>query len=596
MTDGVSPAADEPDPESPEDPVTREGTRRSIAWMALAGLLLVAGVTSLYGEVWRRGPARFVPRMPTLVEPGSYMDHVDIADYRLVIGRVAGNARALAYTPSRIFQKEQCYPADDVLAVGDPMLTSGLLALPGYLASSDPLVAYNTLLVLLALLSGAAMCALVWNWSGVPAAGIVAGLLYALHEYKISNASHAFIFDTVWIVLALFFVQRLFERGRIRDGAALGICCVLQMAEGFYALLGAILLAIPVSIWLVVRKRGLPAWPGLVTALGFVAAGAIWLFSPYLEAIGDHPASVRLYAAWYELTPWHVTGGLGAALVFVALLTPRRVCLADPRVDPRWPLLLGILLIAVISAGGNIHTEREIWLQLQEAPPALPDPYDFLAQYIPGLAQVRAPMMISVVGQLALCILAGLGAGAVVRLAPQRTRAPVGILLVLLVWVLTLRPSWVGLEPRTSMLPFEIRPTAELLAFYDRLSELGNTGPLLEFPTGTWPSTPTSASRQVFLSAYHHRRTSGCYMSVIPDSVKAGYYFANGLLPDVQNPRLRALRDTGFTTIVIHHREARLPKGAKAALDRAASRKGSLIRRLHQTQELTAYEILPALR
>ena len=81
-------------------------------------------------------------------------------------------------------------------------------------------------------------------------------------------------------------------------------------------------------------------------------------------------------------------------------------------------------------------------------------------------------------------------------------------------------------------------------------------------------------------------------MSVIPDSVKAGYRSANSLLPNVRNQRLRALRDTGFTTIVIHHREARLPKGAKAALDRAASRKGSLIRRLHQTQELTAYEIL----
>jgi hypothetical protein len=85
----------------------------------------------------------------------------------------------------------------------------------------------------------------------------------------------------------------------------------------------------------------------------------------------------------------------------------------------------------------------------------------------------------------------------------------------------------------------------------------------------------------VLLSTYHHRRTSGCYNSVLPPETRELPDLANAL-PDPE--ALAALRERGFTTVVVHHARA------AAFVERldAASRNG-LLRRIHAGSSMTAY-------
>jgi hypothetical protein len=66
---------------------------------------------------------------------------------------------------------------------------------------------------------------------------------------------------------------------------------------------------------------------------------------------------------------------------------------------------------------------------------------------------------------------------------------------------------------------------------------------------------------QQLLTAYHHRRTSGCYVSFIPQRVRGLAAISEGL-PEPE--ALDRALELGFTTIVIHHDE-HLPSGREIA-------------------------------
>ena len=75
----------------------------------------------------------------------------------------------------RIFDAEQCFPASRSLALGDPAITLGLLGIPVWVLSGDPILTLNVVTLAVNLLAALAMFWLVRDWTGVPAAGIAAG-------------------------------------------------------------------------------------------------------------------------------------------------------------------------------------------------------------------------------------------------------------------------------------------------------------------------------------------------------------------------------------------------------------------------------------
>jgi hypothetical protein len=250
-------------------------------------------------------------------------------------------------------------------------------------------------------------------------------------------------------------------------------------------------------------------------------------------------------------------------LVVAAFALGRTRSLAGISGDPRLALVAAALLVAFFAAGGN-YTARVMVLAGGDPPPfALPNPFGGLARILPGLQTVRLPGEFALAAREILCILAGLGAAALLRCVPGRWATPAAALLILAAFAETLRPPLPGLSSLEPFAALRIRPSEETLAFYDELARKGNLGPLLELPIdrSNRGYTFRQAPMQQLLTAYHHRRTSGCYVSFIPQQVRELAPLSDEL------PAIAAIdraRDLGFTTVVVHH-GSRVPAGREIA-------------------------------
>jgi hypothetical protein len=330
---------------------------------------------------------------------------------------------------------------------------------------------------------------LVRDWTGVPVAGIVAGLLFAFHELKIDDPPHFYGWDNSWTLLALLFGRRFFAQGRWRDALALALFGSLQLAGSLYPTIGSAFLAVPALVWFVLRYGvRVPSLAQWAVVIGIVGVASLWIFSPYLELRSAGELGSRGYQyfrPWSYWLPGHVNfpGWLAIALVAVAIVWRReRLTLASVG-DPRWMLLLGGLLITSMSGGGNADDET-LQAFLREAPDDAggSNLFVLLSAVIPGLDAVRSPGGMYSAAHLAFCLLAGFGAAALLRAVPGRAFPYVAGLLVLFAYVDTLRPRSLGFEPRVVFETFRLRPSEAAIGFFAELSELGASGPILEVP------------------------------------------------------------------------------------------------------------------
>jgi hypothetical protein len=412
------------------------------------------------------------------------------------------------------------------------------------------------------------MFLLVSDWTRSPPAGIVAGLLYGFHSIQVEHPYHVFTSDNAWMLFGLYFGRRLFERGRWLDALGVAASCLLQMGASFYPFFAASLAAPPLLAWLVWHygTRSLSPSRALLV-VGLVGGGAVLLFHPYLGHEGGEifGRGKVFYAPWSTFLPGgkNFTGWLAALLVVAAFALGRSRALAGISGDPRAALVVAALLVAVFATGGN-YTARVMVLAGGEPPPfALPNPFGALARILPGLKTVRLPGELALAAREILCVLAGFGTAALLRSAPARWATSAAILLILAAFAETLRPPLPGLFSAKPFAALQIRPSQETLAFFEELERKGNRGPLLELPIDRTNRAYTfrHAPTQQLLTAYHHRRTSGCYVSFIPQQVR-GLATLSAELPAID--AIDRARDLGFTTVVVHH-GARLPAGREIA-------------------------------
>lgn len=509
------------------------------------------------------------------------------ADLRFVVWLVARNARTLLEQPTRLFQTEPCHPAENGLALGEPGITLGLLGTPAWALSRDPFVTFHFALLASVWVAGLAMYALVRAWTASSAAGVVAGLLFAFHPARMSDVVHPYIWDDAWLVLGLLFAQRLFASGRWRHAVGLALCGALQIGGSLYPLAGGAALALPILVWLAWQYGFRALRPGpVLMALAGVGLAAAFVFSPYLALTQSGVLAPRfqLFLPWSDLLPgrqlfpgWIL---LGLALAGLAL-APRR---GAP--DPRWALLAGALLAAYLAAGGTAG-QGALAIARGETPGwSLPNLYTLLAALVPGLEIVRAPSNLYTGAQLALCILAGLGAAALLRLAPPRAARPAAVALLTASAIAALRPPLPGLDPAPRLVAVRLAPDPERIAFYQRLAERGNQGPILDLPYQ--PRNARAASSAVLLSAYHHRRTAACWVSRWPDEVEQIRRLALRL-PDAA--AARELRALGFTTLV-RHADPERPGAARWASPRLGRLSAGTLREVLEMDGLAAWEIV----
>jgi len=577
----------------------RTEARGACRWTVVAFAVFFLAVAATHGAVWREGVRQFVPTgRIEAPKPGSggmtLRDVVAInrGDALFEAWLVARNAETLIRHPFQLFQTEHCAPVENTLTLSLPMIAMGVLAIPALLVTDDPILIYNFSIVALTLVMAFSMYWLVTDWSGVPAAGIVAGLLYAFHPLRLFYIVHPTEWDTSWTVLALLFARRLFARGWWRDAVGLVLAVAMQMASNFYQLMAAVFLVPPFALWLARHYRLRRVRLG---QLAFVAAAvllaAALIYGPYLEVRSSAPKFLHRSAFFYASLSGYLPHGSTfpgwplVALAFLGMVLGRRRALVDLEGDPRWALLAGAILVAIMAAGSY---NNEILLLFWEKPPfTLPDPYAFLAGVLPGLDAVRVVFRLSAGVILAFSVLAGLGAAALIR-ASGRHSPLVAAALIAGSAAAVLRPDLLGSTLPRGWDLHDVRASQETVQFFDALAKLGNDGPLLELPYDPewgWGMNP----ERILLTAYHHRRTSACYGSFLPPENR------EILLLSMQLPEpaaARRLRELGFTTVVAHHGKDRTGSTLSRLLQGPGSQES--LRLLQSNGSITAFELLPA--
>jgi hypothetical protein len=181
-----------------------------------------------------------------------------------------------------------------------------------------------------------------------------------------------------------------------------------------------------------------------------------------------------------------------------------------------------------------------------------------------------------------VALLAGIGAAGLVRVTPPAYTRYVAGALVLVSFIVIVRPAYLGLEPPVVYRPERVGPSAEEVAFFDALAASGNTGPILEVPDPI-VAIADSAGR-VLRSAYHHRRTSACYSSYTTPQARQ----VRGLIERIPHPEaFQELLGLGFTTLLEHH------PGARSRLQPLVGRRRVPLRRIEGIASMTAFELLP---
>ena len=154
----------------------------------------------------------------------------------------SARAEALSRPPSAAMLR--------ALAFGEPMIAYGILAIPVELASGDPILVYNAVILLVPVLCALAMLLLVRSLSGSTAAGLVAALLYGFGHQRAADVVHPYLHDHAATLCMFFFAQRWFAGGRWRDAVGLGLAGAFLLLGSIYPVIATALLGLPLLVWL----------------------------------------------------------------------------------------------------------------------------------------------------------------------------------------------------------------------------------------------------------------------------------------------------------------------------------------------------------
>lgn len=268
--------------------------------------------------------------------------------------RLAWIAHQLPLAPTELFEGNIFYPQRFALALSDPILLPGVVAAPLLWAGVEAVTTYNLLILLSFVLSGVAMWMLASRLTGSPAAGYLAGIIYAFAPYRFEHYFHLEILWGFWIPIALLALHRACERGRLVDGLRTGL---VVMAQALSCLYYAVYLGMTLMLAgsLLVRWRDRDRTRTL-TGLALGAAAAVLSVAVYVQPLltirnevvpreeaeaGRYSAALSSYLAAPPENRVYgsLTSGVGgpelrlfpglASLVLVvgALLRPRRCAL-----------------------------------------------------------------------------------------------------------------------------------------------------------------------------------------------------------------------------------------------------------------------------
>jgi hypothetical protein len=509
----------EPDPAAEEQ---RLFARTPFGWRHVAGLggVVIAFSAAVAGVLWTQ-----VRQLRSVS---------DFGDPLFSIWRIAWIAHQVPRDPMHLFDGNMFYPERLTLTFSDSVLVPGLMSAPGFWLGGHPVVIYNLLLLSAFALSGATMFLLVRALTGHRAPAAVAGLVFALYQYRLEHYSHLELQMTMWMPLVLWGLHRTLSRGRLRDGIATGVAFALQMLSSMYygLFLAVYLVPLAVTIWLARRRPWRPVWAlaaGATVAAALIAPVAAQ-YAASQPTRGDRPGdAVQFYSAtpadyrrphfhslvygrWYE--DGHPERELLPGLAPVALS-------AVSLVPPLGAVRVGYVAALAIAFDGSLGFNGVS--------------FRWLRDHVGPFKGLRVPARFSMLVGLSLAVLSGFGAARVLDRRPRWRRPLTGLLLTLVV---------VDALPNLNLEPVWPEPPP----IYAGLSASA-PAVLAEFPMPTSVEAYYVDTRYLYFSTFHWQRlvngNSGFMPASYDDLVQHERSF-----PD--DAALAYLRQRGVEYIGVH--------------------------------------------
>jgi hypothetical protein len=387
--------------------------------------------------------------LPLSLEPATRAMALS-ADTRLFLWTLGWDVHALLHQPLRLFDANIFHPEPRTLAYSEHVVGSALLGAPFLVASGNPVLALNVVILLSCVLSGLGAFLLAREL-GIPRAGAVAaGVVFAFAPPRFTRLAQLHLATVQWIPFCLAFVHRYLRAYRRRDLIAAVFFFTLQSITSGHGGLFLLLALLALAAWLLARRR----FPPLGTlARDFGVVGLLLLalnlafVVPYFRVQREQGLR-RTIGAVYDWVPDAASFLASPSYADQALLSlapplARAVAGAKAYMFPGWLTLLLIAALLVLKrrdGGAALRPHGDLafygvlaglsfWASL--GPPF--GLYWALYHLLPGFDLVRVPSRLAILTELALAVLAGAGAARLLeRFRPERrSLAAAGLVLLL---------------------------------------------------------------------------------------------------------------------------------------------------------------------
>lgn len=377
---------------------------------------------------------------PTVLKIGS-AGRLDSGDGRFSIWNVAWVAHALLDDPRHLLDANIFYPHTGTLAFSELNLVAGIVGVPAYAISKNPIATLNVVILLALAASFMLMWALVRRLTGSSGAGLVAATGFTFSAYTASHTAQIQLLMIFGFPLLMLAFHSLVTRPRPMAGVWLGgALAVTALACGYYGVFACGLFGLA-TLWWASRRREYY----LALAVSFVVTAVLVMpvFLAYSRARATEGAvrtmnveELRNYSADGRA---YLTSGtkldskwLGA--LYKSSERPNEVLF--PGV-----VVIGLAAVGLVTGVRAVESRRMVLFYAAMALLAFwaslgPDAglYHVLMETLPGISLLRTPNRLGVVVIFALAVLAGFG---VRKLAAGRWWLPPVIIgaLVVELWV-----------------------------------------------------------------------------------------------------------------------------------------------------------------
>ena len=227
------------------------------------------------------------------------------ADTRLFLWTISWDVEALLHHPLSLFDANIFFPEPRTLAYSEHILGSAVLGAPALLATGNPVLALNVIVLLSCVLCGIGAYVLARELGASVPAALAAGVIFAFGPPRFVRLAQVHLATVQWIPFGLAFLHRYARGARRADLlAAVAFFTLQALTSGHGGLFMALALgALVLYLWAFGRLPGVRRVLGDLGVAGALLLGVNVVFLvPYLRAqhdVGLH----RTLGAVYDWAP-----------------------------------------------------------------------------------------------------------------------------------------------------------------------------------------------------------------------------------------------------------------------------------------------------